>query len=175
MLKKQIIIISVVAIGFLAYLSVVNDNEALGQRQLIVEQERLKELYCLAQNIYYEARGESELGQKAVALVTLNRANHPKYPSTVCEVVYQAKLNKNGTPILHKCQFSWFCDGKTKHTKNVKKWEEAMKTAEYVYDNYNEIKDVTGGAIMYHAIGVLPYWNKHYDKTVKIESHIFYK
>lgn len=171
MLKKYTIVLALAVIGALAYISIANDNEALEQQQWIAKQEKL----CLAQNIYHEARGESAVGQKAVALVTLNRANHPKYPSTVCGVVYQAKLNKNGTPILHKCQFSWFCDGKVKHTKNEKKWEEAMEIAEYVYDNYNEIKDVTGGATMYHATYVRPYWNKHYVKTVKIESHIFYK
>ncbi len=105
----------------------------------------------------------------------MNRTNHPKYPSTICGVVYQARLNQHGTPILHKCQFSLFCDGMAKHTKNNEKWEEAMEIANHVYDNYNDIKDVTEGAIMYHASYVRPYRKKHYMRTVKIESHIFYK
>ena len=58
-----------------------------------------KQLACLTKNIYYEAASESYEGKLAVAQVTLNRANDPKFPSTICGVVYQRTL---GT-----CQFSW--------------------------------------------------------------------
>lgn len=176
MLKKCIVALFMVVIGIFAYQSIIVPYQAeVAEKQQTEKKERLKQLYCLAENIYHEARGESIAGQQAVALVTLNRANHPNYPSTVCGVVYQAKLSQNGTPLLHKCQFSWFCDGKTRYIKDNKNWERAMEIAAYVYDNYNDIKDVTGGAIMYHASYVKPYWKKHYKKTVRIESHIFYK
>jgi spore germination cell wall hydrolase CwlJ-like protein len=89
--------------------------------------------------------------------------------------VYQAKLGQDGSPLLHKCQFSWFCDGKRKSIREDENWKKAMQVAEYVYDNYDRIKDITDGAIMYHAHYVRPYWKKNYTRTVKIESHIFYK
>lgn len=176
MLKKYVIVLFMVVMGIFAYQSIILPYQTeVAEKQQEAKKERERQLNCLAQNIYHEARGESVTGQQAVALVTLNRANHPNYPRTVCGVVYQAKLNQNGTPILHKCQFSWFCDGKARYTKNNEKWEQAMEIATYVYDNYHTIKDVTEGAIMYHASYVRPYWKRHYEKTVRIESHIFYK
>lgn len=47
------------------------------------------ELKCLAQAIYYEARGEPLPGQIAVAEVVLNRADSKRYPSSVCGVVFK--------------------------------------------------------------------------------------
>jgi spore germination cell wall hydrolase CwlJ-like protein len=174
MIKKYTIVLIAAVIGVLSYITITHEYEVL-EKQQVIKQERIKQLYCLAQNIYFEARGQSIDGQKAVALVTMNRTNHPKYPATVCDVVYQGRVTQNGTPMLHKCQFSWFCDGKNKSIRNEAKWEQAMEIAADVYDNYDDIDDVTNGAIMYHANYVRPYWNKHYVRTVKIESHIFYK
>jgi spore germination cell wall hydrolase CwlJ-like protein len=178
MLKKYIIVLIMAVSSIFAYLAITSyEAEVVQEQQTVqkVQKDRIKQLNCLAKNIYHEARSQSLIGQKAVALVTINRVNHPDYPSTVCGVVYQAKLNENGTPILHKCQFSWFCDGKRKSIREDENWEKAKQVAEYVYDNYGRIKDVTDGAIMYHATYVRPYWNRHYTKTIKIESHIFYK
>jgi spore germination cell wall hydrolase CwlJ-like protein len=174
MLKKYRIVLAVVMIGIFAYLTIPHITKVIGDLEAL-KKERIEQLHCLAQNIYFEARGESIIGQQAVALVTINRTNHPKYPGTICDVVHQAKLNRDGTPILNKCQFSWFCNGKGKSIRNEEKWEQAMETAAYIYDNYDEIEDVTNGAIMYHAAYVRPYWKKSYTKTVEIESHIFYK
>lgn len=173
MLKKHIVAVGMIVISIFAYTVATFHDTDVVEKQRTVERDR--QLHCLAQNIYHEARGESMTGQRAVALVTMNRVNHPNYPSTVCDVVYQAKLNQNGEPILHKCQFSWFCDGKSKFIRDEERWEQAMKIAAHVYDDYKCIKDVTAGAIMYHASYVLPYWKRYYTKTVKIESHIFYK
>jgi len=145
------------------------------QQEQSQRSESLRQLHCLALNIYHEARSESSLGQKAVALVTMNRKMHPAYPDTVCGVVYQARLDKQGEPLLNKCQFSWFCDGKKDTTKNEEKWNEAINVATYVYENYGKIKDVTNGATMYHATYVRPYWKNKFTRTVKIESHVFYK
>jgi N-acetylmuramoyl-L-alanine amidase len=134
-----------------------------------------KNVHCLALNIYHEARSDSKLGQEAVALVTMNRRESKRYPNTVCDVVYQSKLDSNGNPIKHKCQFSWFCDGKSDKTLNSDKWIEALEVATYVYNGYGSIRDITDGALMYHADYVKPYWKKHYTKTSRIDSHIFYK
>jgi N-acetylmuramoyl-L-alanine amidase len=184
MLKKRIIVLLVAVIGIFAYRSITPPPIVEADVQPTVttvakkqqdNPSKIRQLHCLAQNIYHEARSESRIGQKAVALVTMNRKMHPDYPNTVCGVVYQARLNEHGEPILHKCQFSWFCDGKSNATRNKEKWNEAMEVATYVYENYGKIKDVTNGAIMYHATYVRPYWKKHYVKTVKIDTHIFYK
>jgi len=59
---------------------------------------------CLAEAIYFEARGEPEEGQVAVAQVILNRVRSGLYPGTVCDVVYQNKERHN------RCQFSFACD-----------------------------------------------------------------
>ena len=134
-----------------------------------------KNLYCLALNVYHEARSDSKLGQEAVALVTMNRRDSERYPDTVCDVVYQSKTDSNGEPIKNKCQFSWFCDGKSDETKNTDKWIEALEVAAYVYNGYGDIRDITDGAIMYHADYVRPYWKNDYTKTTRIDSHIFYK
>ena len=71
-----------------------------------------KEIECLAQNIYHEARSESTAGRMAVALVTLNRVKDQRFPNTICGVVKQTKYYPSGKIDLHSCQFSWYCDGK---------------------------------------------------------------
>ena len=74
------------------------------------------EVECLALNIYHEARNQPTAGKLAVAQVTLNRVKHDRFPNTICGVVYQGYyLNNN--PIKHKCQFSWWCDGKSDKPK----------------------------------------------------------
>ena len=132
------------------------------------------QLECIAQNIYHEARNESELGMRAVAWVTLNRVQSSAYPTTACDVVFQAKLDGNGNPIKNKCQFSWFCDGKTDTIANQEKWALAVLVAADVMRNYSNYPDPTGNAIMYHANYVKPAWASDYKKVVSIDAHIFY-
>src|SRR6056300_549570 len=93
-------------IGSIAWADVKNT------RNDIALAEFLEQHQCMAMNIYHEARSDGKLGQKAVGFVTLNRVQSKHYPSTPCDVVYQAQLNANGKPKRNKCQFSWYCDGK---------------------------------------------------------------
>jgi len=123
-----------------------------------------KEIDCLADNIYYEAGYESEAGQVAVALVTLNRLNDPRYPKKVCDVVKQ-KVNTT-------CQFSWVCL-KLGKLRNNDVYESARKVALHVYSNYENLIDITQGSLFYHANYVNPKWKL--QKTVVIGRHIFYK
>jgi N-acetylmuramoyl-L-alanine amidase len=132
------------------------------------------QLECIAQNIYHEARNESELGMRAVAWVTLNRVQSSAYPTTACDVVFQAKLDGNGNPIKNKCQFSWFCDGKTDRISNPEKWALSILVASDVMMNYSKYPDPTGKAIMYHANYVKPAWASEYKRVVAIDAHIFY-
>ncbi len=126
--------------------------------------EARKQIDCLAENIYYEAGWEPTDGRVAVALVTLNRVQDPRYPKDICSVVKQ-KVNST-------CQFSWFCEGK-KHITSSRLYEEAQNIALYVYANYENLTDITYGALFYHADYVNPRWKL--DKTTVIGRHIFYK
>jgi len=136
--------------------------------------QKASELQCLATNIYHEARSEGLTGQRAVAWATMNRVSSDVYPDTVCEVVYQAKLTDSGTPIQNKCQFSWYCDGKSDDIDNETAWNEAVSIAEEVMSSYGIETDPTNGAIMYHAAYTEPYWASSYEKTARIDTHIFY-
>jgi len=125
-------------------------------------------LTCLALNVYYEARSEPMDGQYAVAHVVLNRVANDAFPDDACKVVKQGYHKGR-----HKCQFSWYCDGKSDKPKDNMSWVVAQVVAYNTLYGYH--KDNTHGATHYHATYVSPWWRKHYDKTVAHGSHIFYK
>ena len=125
-------------------------------------------LTCLALNVYYEARSEPMDGQYAVAHVVLNRVADDAFPDDACKVVKQGYHKGR-----HRCQFSWYCDGKSDNPKDKMSWVVAQVVA---YNTlYGHHRDNTHGATHYHATYVSPWWRKHYDKTVAHGSHIFYK
>jgi spore germination cell wall hydrolase CwlJ-like protein len=125
--------------------------------------ETQKQVDCLAENIYYEAGFEPHAGKVAVALVTLNRMQDPRFPKDICGVVKQKTTSV--------CQFSWFCHKVS--IKNKEVYEDAKEVAVYVYANYENLKDITKGALYYHADYVSPRWKL--EKTTVIGRHIFYK
>tara|TARA_B100001063_G_scaffold243553_1_gene274474 strand:+ start:1627 stop:2064 length:438 start_codon:yes stop_codon:yes gene_type:complete len=135
---------------------------------------------CLALNTYHEAKNQSMIGQIATAQVVMNRVEDSRFPNSVCEVVKQGPTRPSWEdpekeyPIKHRCQFSWYCDGKSDFPKNEKAWKKAQRYAYLVL--YNRINiDVTEGATHYHATYVKPSWAKTKKRTTKIESHIFYR
>ena len=133
-------------------------------------------LMCMAFNIYHEANNQSMLGQIAVGQVVMNRVEDSRFPDTVCEVVKQAVTYK-GTdkPVLHKCQFSWYCDGKKDEpTYDSKSWSKALKYAVVVLGGDITL-DFTDGATHYHATYVRPAWAKTKTRTTRIDRHIFYR
>jgi spore germination cell wall hydrolase CwlJ-like protein len=123
-----------------------------------------KQVDCLAENIYYEAGYEPTEGKQAVAMVTMNRTVDERFPKDICSVV---KQKTNST-----CQFSWYCEGK-KFIRNYTAYDEAKRIAIHVYANYENLKDITHGALYYHADYVNPRWKL--QKTAVIGRHIFYK
>lgn len=144
--------------------------------QLSLDTVDLKSLECLAMNVYHEARGESEKGQVAVALVTKNRVEDPRFPNTYCGVVKQGKITSwRPATRINECQFSWYCDGKPDSVNDMISWGESVRIAYEVM--YNDIIDFTKGATHYHANYVRPYWRKDRQLTkVKIVgTHIFYR
>jgi len=139
------------------------------------EDEYYSQVQCLALNIYHEARSESALGQEAVGLVTMNRVYDKRYPDTVCDVVYQSHMDSKGRPIRNKCQFSWFCDGKSDTIHDTESFDKVLILSESILKSYGIERDITDGAVMYHASYVKPYWASSYIKTSRVDSHIFYK
>ena len=133
-------------------------------------------LMCMALNMYHEAKNQSMLGQLAVGQVVMNRVEDKRFPDNVCDVVTEAVTYK-GTdkPVLHRCQFSWYCDGqKDEPDFDSKEWWDAKEYASIVLSG-TIMLDVTEGATHYHATYVRPAWAKTKTKTTRIDRHIFYR
>ena len=128
---------------------------------------RGKHWRCLAEALYFEARGENLVGQVAVAEVILNRVDSETYPNSVCGVVHQGESKRNG------CQFSFICDGKIEHIGDRKVFEEMGKVAWVMLQGKPRI--LTGKATHYHNTSVLPRWAKRLVRTARIGDHIFYR
>jgi N-acetylmuramoyl-L-alanine amidase len=130
---------------------------------------RARELRCLAENVYYEARGESLNGQYAVAEVTMNRVKSPLFPKTICGVVYDTRWDA----IRHRFvgHFSWTEMQDRAEPWGVP-WEQAMKVATAVYnDTYMPL---VPDALHYHALDVQPEWARSMHSVAKIGNHVFY-
>jgi spore germination cell wall hydrolase CwlJ-like protein len=133
----------------------------------------LEGLACLALAVYFEARGEPVAGQLAVAQVVINRARSTKFPDTLCEVVKQGPTYKgSGHPVKHKCQFSFWCDGKPEIIHDHQAWQTAEEVAKAAMQTP---LDITEGATFYHATSVDPKWRYTKTLTVRLGQHIFYK
>jgi N-acetylmuramoyl-L-alanine amidase len=129
-----------------------------------------RQIKCLADNIYYEAGNQSIVGKKAVAYVTLNRATSGRWPSDICDVVYQKTKNVRTGMVV--CQFSWVCEKHRQIEEEI--WNLSYNVARHVMkEYYSNNTDPTKGSNYYHATYVRPGWNL--QKVVQIESHIFYK
>lgn len=135
-----------------------------------------KQLSCMAKNIFYEAGGESVLGQAAVARVVMNRVQHG-FGKNPCTVVYQAtyleKINNDGLAQQVKlCQFSWVCEGKSEPNKNNQRYKQAQQVAYdvMVNDAYSDV--VPKSTLFFHNVHVDPMWP--YKQVKKIGNHIFY-
>jgi len=125
------------------------------------------ERQCLALAVYFESRAESLEGQQAVAAVVLNRVRNGKFPGNVCAVVHEGGGQRG------RCQFSWYCDGRSDKPKDGGAWEQALAVADSALDGV--IKDPTAGALYFHNTAVKPKWRKKLTKTAAIDDHIFYR
>ena len=122
---------------------------------------------CLAEALYFEARGESIKGQFAVAEVIMNRVDSPRYPDSVCGVINQ------GTGKKFACQFTYTCDGKAEEIHEPASWERVGKVARAVLSGAP--RALTGGATHYHTNAVRPRWASVYPRTATIGFHHFYR
>lgn len=118
------------------------------------------DIACLAEAVYFEARGTSDTGQKAVAHVVVNRAKSPKFPNSVCGVV------------ADRCQFSYKCDGRPDVLANPGDRQRAMDLARQVLGGAS---DITQGALFFHSASAEPGWFKTRPKVGAFGGNIFYR
>jgi hypothetical protein len=135
---------------------------------LFDEKSRAKSEKCLAEAVYFEARGEAVRGQIAVAQVVLNRAFSGKYPETVCGVVYQNKHRHLA------CQFTFACDNNKDVIREPDMWERAQKIAKAMLDGQLWLPEVDRST-HYHAYWVRPSWVSEMKRTYKFGVHTFYR
>ena len=150
----------------------------------------IEEARCLAENVYHEARNQGTAGWLAVAAVTMNRVIDNRFPNTICEVVFQAETKESWKtkskkdildserifyPIRHRCQFSWYCDGKSDDLNNINVFMEIMSFTRLLLTSQAVMFDITDGATFYHADSITPSWAKSKIKTIEIGDHIFYR
>jgi len=126
-----------------------------------------RELDCLTQAVYYEARGETPSGQAAVAQVVLNRARNPAFPKSVCGVVFQRAGAKKG------CQFSFACDGSTQRGREVGAWRRAQTIASRALDGF--VMAEVGSATHFHTLNVAPMWGPRLMRVAQVGMHVFYR
>ncbi|MBK5933902.1 cell wall hydrolase [Rhodovulum imhoffii] len=126
-----------------------------------------KQWECLAEALYFEARGESVKGQFAVAEVILNRVASKSYPDTVCGVVNQ------GTGRKYACQFTYTCDGLPETINEPRAWRRVGKIARLMLDGAP--RHLTAGATHYHTKAVRPSWARSFPRTATIGVHHFYR
>ena len=117
------------------------------------------ELRCLAGAVYFESRGESLVGQLAVAHVVLNRAQSGRFPKSLCGVVHQPS------------QFSFVRGGRMPAVRNAAQWNNAVAIAQIARDG--SWKNHAPGALFFHARYVSPGWRK--TRIAQIDNHIFYR
>jgi spore germination cell wall hydrolase CwlJ-like protein len=166
----------------LAYLLQSADISGLSIDTTQIDQQ---EAYCLAENIYYEARNEDIRGQFAVASVTLNRTKDGRYPKTVCGVVQQSARSRITNGLV--CAFSWYCENDKKGKEiPVKNKDGSINQA--VVDQFQiasivaitvlsgNVEDNTKGATHFHNPNTSnPAWRHELTKTIKVGNHDFYR
>jgi spore germination cell wall hydrolase CwlJ-like protein len=129
--------------------------------------ESSRELDCLADAVYYEARGETPSGQAAVAQVVLNRVRHPAFPKSVCGVVFQGAYHRTG------CQFSFACDGSMNRNRERGAWGRAQKIASRALAG--AVMSEVGSATHFHTTGVAPGWGPRLLRVAQVGMHVFYR
>tara|TARA_Y100001937_G_scaffold127647_2_gene200547 strand:- start:229 stop:780 length:552 start_codon:yes stop_codon:yes gene_type:complete len=147
------------------------------------------DLTCLALNLYHEARSERTAGMWAVGDVTINRVKSISFPNTICNVVKQGRMYESWKtkrypdlseeeriyyPVKGKCQFSWWCDGKSDVPEELDSWYRALDIARLMIDSDIGL-GLTDGADHYHADYIDPDWNDHMILITTIGNHKFYK
>jgi N-acetylmuramoyl-L-alanine amidase len=117
----------------------------------------VESLLWLSLNIYHESRGEPEIGQLAVAHVTLNRALEDN--KSIADV------------ILAPNQFSWTFQKKSYAPLEVNPLQESLRVALKAMTT----SDFTKGSTFYHHVDVAPKWTVGKSYIGRYGSHKFYR
>ena len=125
-----------------------------------------RELDCLTEAVYFEARSESPRGQAAVAQVVMNRLGNANFPKTVCGVVFQGARHPG-------CQFSFACDGSMRQPLELAAWDRARDIAQKAITGVRVA--AIGNATHYHTLDVDPYWGVSMLRVAQVGFHIFYR
>ena len=157
------------------------DDNIHPEREYVLNMKGMnKTVFCLAQNAYFEAGGESFRGKLAVTKVVQARAKHPAYPNTECGVIRQSVVRAN----KRTCQFSWWCAGRRDIPLYDKRgeikprvydvWYDCVKAALLVYNN--KAGEIVNGATHFYATKVVrPSWSRSMQKVEVIGGHTFMK
>jgi len=141
-------------------------NPAVAPFRLTNALESSRELECLSEAVYYEARGETPSGQAAVAQVVLNRVRHPSFPKSICGVVFQGASTRG-------CQFSFACDGSMRSPRERGAWNRAQKVAARALSG--AVMTEVGAATHFHTTGVAPGWGPRLLRVAQVGMHVFYR
>ena len=133
-------------------------HETKSKQARVETQVSQRDLQCLAEALYFEARGEGSQGQRAVAEVILNRVDHPRFPKTVCGVV-----NQRG-------QFTY---NKNARIREKGTYARVHKIAQAALSGAP--RTLTNGATYFHTRAVKPSWTRRFERTTRIGAHIFYR
>jgi spore germination cell wall hydrolase CwlJ-like protein len=155
------------------------DTDISITQSLSFNEEKFPEVQCMALNIYYETRSSNLADNYAVADVVLNRVEDTRYPDSICEVVKEGMKHTDGRMKRDKCQFSWYCDGKSDVPRDRESWKRAQSVAWDIV-KWDNMRGLTEGSTHYHTTYVNPRWNKsrkHWSITRvgRIGAHIFYR
>jgi N-acetylmuramoyl-L-alanine amidase len=140
------------------------------QRETARALRRANDLECLAENVYFEARGEPLEGQYAVAEVTLNRTQAQNFPHTICAVVHETRWDPSRRRLV--ADFSWTELGALSPDEGPA-WKQAVAVATAEYDDLRE--PVVPGALFYHSTSIRPAWSRTRKVVATIGNHIFYR
>ena len=165
-IKTKLIMIAVL---FLTIVAMPSPTHVLAEMPILTANLKkidFKQVACMAKNIFYEAGGETILGQVAVANVVMNRVNHG-FAETPCKVIYQKTvINENVV-----CQFSWVCEEKGELNKASASYKQAEMVAfQTMMGMYKDVVPKT--TLFFHSINIDPAWP--YKQVAKIGNHIFY-
>lgn len=147
----------------------------------------VQDIYCLALNSYHEARGESFEAKVGIAQTVMNRVSDVtgefRRHNDICGIVKRAHRNGDGSPIRHRCWYSWYCNGVSNRVQlhhpdgqiNVlerRAWEESIQAAFFAY--HYLYPDLTYGSTHYYNDHIAdPHWSDYYETTVRLDNHIF--
>lgn len=129
-----------------------------------IKAQHVGSLSCLAINLYFEARSESDISLITIAAVVFNRVDDVRFPDTICEVVYSDRA------------FSWLNGDVSLEVKNLEQYKRVYKIAEHAIMNRQFIQEMSEGVDHYHEKSIKPYWSKSKKVSFKsrVDNHLFY-